>query len=218
MPTLWEILKKKVQKEVPVESTIYNPLNLRKGNVLRIDTIEFEKLNFIVEGLRQVVRNIKGQKHLFVDYDVVARPFDGDPVSLRIRLIPVENPTTDLSHNVVLFKKLDECPYNEEFIKGLDWENNKGEFVEGDAKYWRVNDIKTAWICTTKILRDLDGSGKIDASEIEDNKLSYWDFWRKVENEAKNLVLEFYNVEMDGNGFTEFWVGQEIDSQRVQVA
>jgi hypothetical protein len=218
MPTLWEILKKKVTKEVPVETTIYNPLGLRKGHTLKIDTLEFEKLNFTVEALRQVVRTIGGQKHFFVDYDVVAQPFDGDPVALRVRLVPVENPDSELSHNVVLFKKIGDCAYDKGFHEGLSYEQNHGEFVEGDAKYWRVNDVKTEWKAATTTLRDLDGSGKIDAKEAVQGKLVYWDFWRETEDAAKNKVLEFYNVEMDGeSGFFEFWVGQNTDPQRISA-
>jgi hypothetical protein len=216
MPTLYQIIRSKFKKEAPVETTIYNPLELRKGHTLRIDTLEHEKVVFAVDSLREVARKLGGTTNFFVDYDIVARPFDAEPVARRLRLVPVENPG-DETHSALLLTKLAECGYDKNFHDGLAWENNKGEFTEGDAKYWRVNDLKEPWQAVTKTLRDLDGSGKIDAAEVTPNLINYWDFWRETEDEAGNKVLEFYIVEMDKDGFFEFWLGRQIDLNRIST-
>lgn len=218
MPTLWQILTAKKKVEVPMESKFYNPLGLRIGNTIQIDTLEFEKLSFTLIGLREV----KGETVTFADYELLARPFDGDPVSLKLRLFPSGD-----SYKVVLLKTIGDCGYDKDFHDGLDFEKNKGEFVEGGETYYRVDDVKTPYITKASYLSDKDGSGKVDLNEVEVKDLTYWDYWRQINEESGNTILEFFIVEMNGvvyetgsvgDGDFVFLLGQEIDLNRVIVS
>ena len=40
---------------------------------------------------------------------------------------------------------LDVFAYSKEFHEGLSFDNSQGEFQEGEALYWRVNEEKDAW-------------------------------------------------------------------------
>lgn len=218
MPTLWEILTRSKKPEVkPVEFRFYNPLKLRIGNVVNFDHVDFENLNFNLYALRESNRRINDEDHTFVDYDLTARPYEGDDVTVRLRLIPIPNPESETTHNTLLLKRIGECGYDEEFHKGLAFEVNKGEFTEGDNKYWRVNDIQEHWEVESSLLRDKDNSGKVDVSEVVKQPYHYWDYWREADFDGVQAV-EFYIVEMDADtGHFEFWLGREIDQNRVSV-
>lgn len=218
MPTLWEILTGQ-DEEPDVESQFTNPLKARIGNEVRIDTLELEELHFNVRALREVTRHVGDQEFQYADYILVARPFGGDPVKKKLRLMPLdEHSDGSMTHSALLFDLLDEFEYHEDFHKGLAFEENKGEFLEGDAMYWRVNEVEAPWECTVKHISDLDGDGEVEMEEVEDAAMTYWDFWRETEDDGGNKVLEFYIVEMDNDsGWFQIWVGKEIDQHRVQI-
>lgn len=217
--TLWEMLTK---KKAIAEFEHYNPLHLRIGNTVKIDTIDTADLIFTLQSIREVTRRIDGEDHKFCDYDLTARPYGKDEARKRLRLIPREEKDRNFTHDVVLFEFREEFPYEEGFH---DWLKNNFEVVLGDLnpndpdppKYWRVNDLKSAWEAKTVSMRDEDGNGKIDDDELRKGQLTYWDFWRNVNDEGGNKVLEFYNVEMDQDGMFSIWVGRLIDPLRVSV-
>ena len=212
MATLWDKLTKKKAPEVIVENTIYNLLSARINDAVKINTVDLEIDRFVVKTIREVKRRVNGQDFILADYDVASDKM------LRIRLNPADNPDSKLTHDVILFAKLgDDMPYDKAFHEGLAYEENKGEFTEGDATYWRVNDQKKPWNAKTVVLRDLDNSGKVDTNEAVEGELTYWDFWRNTKDEADNEVTEFYIVEMDGDGVFTFWVGTQIDPLRIVI-
>jgi hypothetical protein len=216
MPTLWEILTKKKKNETPLEFKFCNPLKARVGNSVKIDTPEYANMFFTIQSIRQVDRKVEGESHLFPDYDLKCQPFDGDPVQLRLRLIPGE-PDGEIDHSVVLLKLIDECPYDKAFHDGLAFEENKGEFLEGDATYWRVNDVKEEWVAKTSLLQDINKNGKIDQDEVKHGSINYWDFWRETEEDG-NKFVEFYIVEMDKDtGYFTFWIGRTVAPALVSV-
>lgn len=223
MPTLFQILfGRKQVAEQPLESKIFNPLDLRVGNALKINTLELERLGFNLKALREVTCNIGNEKHSFVDYDLVARPFGSEPVSKRLRLVPANN---DVGFDVALIEKIGECGWNDEgtedFIKSLDYNVHQGVFTEGEGDdqvtFWRINDVQSEYKGNTLLLADKDNSGKVDQNEVEKGELTYWDYWREFE-EAGNKLIEFYFVELDQNGYVEFWRGRQLDPNRVEVA
>ena len=77
--------------------------------------------------------------------------------------------------------------------------------------------MQDGWNAKTTTLADKNYDGKIDTNEVSKSTLTYWDFWRNTTDEGGNEVLEFYFVEMDVNGYFEFWVGQKLESSRVVV-
>jgi len=212
MPTLWEMLTKK--SKPAVEFKFYNPLKMKIGNSIKIDILDFEKFNFTIQTLREVKRIVDNENFLFADYAILARPLDGDSVSRRLRLMPMEHSDGNLTHKVLLLNKIAECEYDKNFHEGLSYEQNQGIFTEADATYWRVDDVKNEWNATTVTLQDIDNNGRLPPNEIKHGKLTYWDFWRQTEIDGNSLI-EFYFVEMDQNGFFEFWVGSEINPTRV---
>jgi len=215
MPTLWEMLTKKKEKAISQDEVFYNPLKLRIGNHIKVNNLDLGKLSFSLTNMRVVERNIDGQSFRFADYDLTARPLDGEPVHQRIRVTPHD----DRTFGVLLLKHFTGFGYDEGYHKGLAFENNKGEAYEPewDGRYWRVNDVQTEWNAKTDTLTDANSDGFISKSEVKHGKLTYWDFWRETNIEGLK-VLEFYIVEMNGeDGWFDIWVGQEIDPNRVEV-
>lgn len=212
MPTLWEILTKKHPVQKPLELTIVNPLGLRIGNSLQINTVDYENLTFSFVSLRETQRDIGDMSVFFVDYDLLARPYDGDPVGCRLRLIPEQGDNKEC--DVILLHKISECGYDKGFHDGL---KGQQEFVEGEVTYYRVNEMNDEWNATITTLADKNYDGKIDTNEVSKAAMTYWDFWRNTIDEGGNEILEFYFVEMDANGYFEFWVGQKLESSRVVV-
>ncbi len=217
--TLWDMLTK---KKAVAELEHYNPLNLRIGNSMKVNTVDTSDLNFTLKSIREVNRSIDGTDHKFCDYDVLARPFGKNEIRKRLRLVPREEKDRNLTHDVVLFEFREEFAYDEGFH---DWLKVNSEVTLGDLKpgdpdpphYWRVNDLKSPWEAKTVSMRDEDGNGKIDDKEVHNGRLTYWDFWRNVNDEGGNKVTEFYNVEMDQDGMFSIWVGRLIDPLQVSV-
>ena len=229
MPTLWEMLRKKVEdanKPVakPLEFQFYNPLGIRINHTMKIDMVEqgedLAPLNFTLRQIRVVDRQVGQQNFQFVDYDVMARSLVGKPnLNMRVRLIPMEDPDANATHNVILFKKLTEFGYHQEFHEGLAFEKNNGEIQEHEAfeaTYWRPDGITEPWECSTTLLRDEDNSGKVDENEARHGKLTYWDFHRQTTDDTGDFI-EWYMVEMDDKGYFEIWVGKEISAVRISV-
>ncbi len=217
MPTLWERWTKPKVTEVPLELLIKNPLEARIGTTIRIDNLDYENLSFTIQDIREVKRKIGGEEFFFTDYLLRAVPLDGDPVLIRLRVLPLENPV-DVPYKALILTKLEECQYDADFHAGLAYEKNQGEFTEAGNTYWRVDDVKTEWNATTVVLKDSDQSGKIEKDEVALGKLTYWDFWRETVDVGDNKILEFYFVEMDAaSGYFEFWCGIEIDANRVNL-
>lgn len=220
MPTLWQILTQEKTPTTPLEFEYHNPLKLRVGNQLKINTLELEDCMINVTSIREVRRRIDGVDYFVADYDITAKkPFGSTdkPIKKKLRLVPLENKEGSIDHSVLLLNLLDEFIYNKEFHEGLDYSQNQGEFKEGDDMYWRVNDVKSEWNANTVTMTDRDGDGTLEAQEIKRGKLTYWDFWRETVDEGNNKILEFYIVEMNEDGYFQIWVGSEIDPTRVEV-
>lgn len=218
MPTLWDIITGNVKKKKSLEQLFTNPLDLRIGNSIRVDNVDLSDVAFSLIDFREVKRIIDGVSCFFVDYGIYAKPYGKDEINRRIRLSPKgDDYTTKIEdYDVVLYNKISECQYDEAFHKSLEGQE---EFVEQDATYWRVNDNtkqQDAVIIT------------VDAKSVENYKtdenwlprkhtLTYWDFWRECEDEGGTKTLEFYNIEMNENGFFEFWVGRKVDPTRISI-
>ena len=229
MPTLWEMLKKKVsgeeeEQEEPLELQFHNPLQLEIAHTVKLDVIDTDgvdlgPLNFDVRQIREVKRVIGDQTFFFVDYDLLGRSLAGDEIRKRLRLIPMENPDAETTHDVLLLNRFDEFAYHEEFVKGLAFDQNNGEFYEQEfeATYWRPEGVEEPWDARTAYIRDADSDGKVEEDEIRIGTLRYWDFGRDTEDDGGNTITEWYMVEMDENGYLEIWIGAEINPTRISV-
>lgn len=236
MATLFEMLTRKKQQPTPVvqaqseETKHYNPLRAKIGGVVRINTIDLENLNFIVRSIREIRTTIDGQVFYMADYDLLARPVSGPEVKQRLRLVP--NGDSDTC-DIVLLNFVADFPYDQPYHQGLSWDNNQGEAVEGDAKFWRVGDVHDPWEVETASLMDKNGDGKVDANEVRKGHLTYWDFWRDTKDTDGVDIREFYIVEMDGvvkrnsqgditktigSGQFQIWRGSQIAANRVSIS
>lgn len=230
MPTLWQMLWERKEEEIATELKFYNPAGAKVGNPVTIDTLEFENLLFTITGLVEHKRDVDGKKFPFCDYNILARPLQGEAVVRKLRMIPLEHPEGEKTHHIILLEKLDEFGAGEDFIQGLYRQEGGEEYVlyvptaidaEGtveDTPYWRVNDVETEWWTDSSLLEDEDNDGTVEDSEVTRYTGRYWDFWRETQDEGGNKVLEFYIVEMDDdNSFFTIWMGQEIDAARVNI-
>lgn len=220
MPTLWEILTKK--PEPAVESTVFNPLNMRLGNAAQLVKLlapTLDDLEFKPTAIRETRYDLEGKAFVFVDYHLAAKVTGQAAVNRILRLIPAGE-----TFDAILLEQIDECSYDKDFHKSLSFEESNGEFTDADVQYWRVNDVKEPRYTKTKLLEDSDGSGKVDLKEIVERKVTYWDYWREdVIPAAAGLpevkVYSFYIVEMGTEtGTFQFFTGKQIDHNSVIIA
>lgn len=215
--TLWEMLKAKVSG--PVELQIINPLNLKIGNSVRLDDIDFKDLHFTVKRIMEYKRTIGGSDYFFTDYDLSARPLVGEEVKIRLRLNPMENPdkVAGLTHNVVMLKLYDELAYNEDFYKVVTDKTKLFEVsLDGvcTERYYRINDVQDPYRPTVTVVKE----GDKDTEDLQKLNLEYWDYWREEKDEGGTLFSQFLFVEMNkDDGWFQIWRGQEIDPLQVSV-
>lgn len=191
MPTLWQMLMNCVYGDPKPKPQIFNPLNLSIGNQILIDTVELSI------GYIKNIREIKtGEVNKFVDYEI--------ELGENLKILRVSK--NDNENHFILLNKLDSFPYNKEYHEGLKFENNNGEAMEGDAKYWRINDCQSEWIAL-----------KTDIHQENQEELTYWDFHRQTKNEVGTEYIEYYFVEMDQYGMFTILLGSEIDKSRITI-
>jgi hypothetical protein len=218
MPTLWEILAGKLKKKTPLELQFCNPLELRLGNSVKVDNIDLGDVAFTLNSFREVKQVIGGVEFFFVDYEIASSLYGRDEKMVRrIRLNPKEQGDSKkiTDYDVILYEKISECEYDEAFHKSLEGQE---EFVEQDATYWRVNDNTKQQDASIHMI---DSQAILDYAKSQtlpiDESLTYWDFWRDVNDEADIKALEFYNIEMNSQGYFEFWVGRKVDPNRISI-
>jgi hypothetical protein len=204
--TLWQML---TQKEAPEEFKHYNPLHAKLGSAAVIDLADYTGLNFFIRGLHEFTREINGDKFQFVDYELVARPVEGDDVIVRLRLNPTDG-KTDLSHHTLLMSYYDSLQYDKGFhdiVKDNQEFNINSD--DGEEKYWRVGGVKDTQKCKVAIITE---------GNVKEMKMDYWDFSRMTQDEAKQEFEQFLFVEMDkDSGQFEMWRGQMIDPHRITI-
>jgi hypothetical protein len=219
--TLWEMLLDRLKG--PVEFEVYNPLHVKIGSAVTIDQIEWRELNFFVVSIHEYKRALGGQEFRFVDYALLARPLGGEPVLIRLRLNPVDDPAqaAGLTHHVLLLRLEDDMAYNEDLHKVVNDTTKKFQVMEDGevrAEYWRINDVATAYKAEVTIVKDVNQDGRVERNEVEKRRCEYWDYWRDVKDQAGQSQTEFLFVEMDAeNGWFQIWKGSELDTKRVMV-
>jgi hypothetical protein len=219
--TLWEMMREKFSS--PVELDFYNPLQARIGNAVTINEIDLRDYNFFLREIREYRRTIGGKNFLFADYVLLARPLGGEDVVVRLRLNPVDDPERSggLTHHALLLRLYDECAYNPDLHAVVQDDTKRFQVIEDGQvteEYWRVHDVGDSYQAAVAVVRDVNQDGKVEKSEVERQRLEYWDYWRDVPDVGGTPVTEYLFVEMDqGNGWFQMWKGSAVDPQRVMV-
>jgi hypothetical protein len=220
--TLYDILRSKVSR---AEEGVYNPLKLNIGNTVQVGDPDLRDLVFNCTGIREYTRRCGGQRHQFADYDLIARPYNADPVRVRLRLNPLANPdpVSGLTHNVVVLRLYYECGFQDAVKARLENAVNAGtgEFEidwNGKRKYFRMGGLQTPYQADVKFLEDRDGNGRVDVDEVRTFGVQYWDYHTELLNEANQKYTEYLFVEKNtSDGWWQLWRGSEVIPDRVSV-
>lgn len=207
--TLWEMIKSKIAG--PLEFQITNPLRLRIGTNVKIDTLELNKLIFETKKLTEYSRLINNNIHVFTDYDLLARPLDQDEVKVKLRFMPLDNPDIGLTHNVVLLKSYYESEYDDNLYKAVVDTTKKFEVLENGVcteRYFRINDVQDSYKADLKVVHN----------KLTNRQVEYWDYWREIKNVASQEFTQFLFIEMDcESGWFQMWQGVELDPLQISV-
>lgn len=193
---------------------IFNPMKVDVGKYIWLDVLDYRDIQLRVVSISEYTRTIAGEVFRFTDYYVKDT---AGAIKLILRYNPMDNPLpgSPQTNNVLLLTLYDELGYSKEFREVLDDTTRQFEVREGDVvteTYWRVNDVQDPYTATVATV----------TAEAPDNltshEVTYWDYWRDTEDEAKQKVLEFLFIEMDnGYGCFQLWKGQEIDPYAVKT-
>jgi hypothetical protein len=166
---------------------VYNPVaGAKVGGSFTIDSLDYRGLNFFVKEIVEYNVSLNGKK--FSDYVLLARPIGKPDVWVRLRLIPDESGTMKTTHRVLLLRQYDSVAYNEGLHNVV--KDKCGKFVVDDDKmdddltndtrdeYFRVGDVKASYLARLKTLRDENGDGKVEAHEVTDSQVEFWDYHR----------------------------------------
>lgn len=193
------------------ESLIYNPVEAKVGGTMMIDDIDYVGLTFIIKKIKEYEIG----RNKFTDYELLARPIDGEDVRLKLRVSP-----NDDGYSLLLLRLYHESPFDQGLYDVVRHKDMKFVIDQEDLgiheEFWRVNDIRSSHKATVKILRDIDGDGKVRADEVTKSNLEIWDFWRNTVLDEVELT-EYLFVEMDNDAMFQIWRGSAIDSERVEI-
>lgn len=219
--TLWEMLTDKLRGTE--ESRHYNPLHAKIGCSVMLNEVELKDLNFFIQEIREVRRQIGPNEFFFADYVLLARPLGGKDVLARLRLNP--SPEADAAggptHQALLLRLDDEMAYDEGLHKVVTDTTRQFQIMQ-DGKpaeeFWRINDVTDSYKAEVTILRDTNHDTRVTADEVQQQRIEYWDYWRQTTDEVGQPLTEYLFVEMDrDNGWFQIWRGREMDPQRVFV-
>lgn len=219
MRTLWETVwgwffKK---KDAPVQKKqTYNPLNARLENKssLTVDIMDLRKYTFVVDKIVEFKLSYKDQSFVFTDYYCRSVLNEGEPVNIKLRVYPHDDPGRELQ--VLVLKQWDELDYDEDFKTLLDDDQfNTAVDDELEAEFWRINGVKTPYQAT---VHELSTKSKKDR-EVEERsgEVWYWDYWRETKDEGGTEYKEFLFVEFDKGDTGRFtiWRGEEVSQSRI---
>lgn len=245
--SLWDRLrgKKPPTPEKATEEKFYNPLELRIGQLVMLDDLDIDNnLEFNVDAISEVRRSILGKSFFMVDYDLVAKPIDGDVVRMRVRLNPLEEPDKEsgMTHSIILLEQYDSLEYDQGLHEivvpegemlydnadpdddeaprgggngGLNVDDESGGQV--DATFQRINDLNATHLADVAVITDENDDGKIEDSEVSRHVMKFWDYWRDIEKYGVKEV-EFLYVEMnDETGWFSIWKGREVNPEAINV-
>ena len=207
------------------EEKYVNPLDVRLGDIVSLDCLDWRDLDFQVTQFRVVTRKIGRDEFPFTDYYLLHRGTGDDEVRCILRYIPLDEPDPDAgrTHTVLLLHQVDEFEHNQEVLDVLAQNAGYTHFTpapEGSEEEWvenqfpfRVNDLEIPYDCSVDLVKDENHDGEVEDDEVKSFSLTYWDFWRTVSAEGGGDTTEYLFVEVDqGDGWTELFQGEEIDT------
>ncbi len=230
MAKLYEILLRKAglmeEERVPnQEELIYNPLGVRCGSAMSINELDYRGLEFFVREIREYKASINGDEYKFTDYDLLARPLGKPDVSVRLRVMPEDNPDSLCTHRTILLNLLDEFEYDEGFEQNV-LKDDTGIFQidHEDAepeRFWRPGEegryLLESYRFRGKYLRDRDGSGKVDAEEVQPFTIESWDYSRETDIDGV-ATEEFLFAEKDAKtGWFQLWRGPQLNPEQIEA-
>lgn len=245
--TLWEILTGRNKRDLtPLELQYHNPLKAKCGCTVTIDhDADTTGVHFTIERMAVYETIIGSKSYYHTDYLLKGVTLDRDrPLRLRLRLIPDDDTSNKLGSKVLLLNLYDEHDFDstpEEVAAGWFGDKQYGEFMVENVlahpegifevnqddngvdlaepwRYWRVEDVLDPYHAKVATLRDVDGDGKVDESEVSRAEATYWDYWRETVDAQGMKFIEYLTVEMDEKTrcFT-FFRGREIGGFQVTV-
>lgn len=224
--TLWErftgfwgwVFGKTEPTPTPVKQECYNPLKakLKDRSSLTIDIMDLRKYTFVVDKIVEFKLDYKDQSFVFADYYCRSVLQEGDPVNVKLRVYPHDDPGRELQ--VLVLKQWDELDYDEDF-KALLEDNQFNTMVDDsvEASFWRINDVKTPYQAkTTALVNYAMKKGDSNIKTIEGESW-YWDYWRETQDEGGTTYKEFLFVELDKGDTGRFtiWRGEEVPQSRI---
>lgn len=196
----------------PPEKQIYNPIGVKVGSSMQIDSLDTFGKNFFVEAVAAIVTKVGSQEFHMADYTLVCKPIEGDDITLRLRVAEDKNSTC--GYKAMVLTLHDSLGYDEGLHGVLKQTDETGKFqIDFDDKpsdvFPRCGGVHGSYKATTaKVGKD----GKTENSGME-----YWDFSRMMTQDGAE-VEQYLFVEMNAdNGWFELWKGNEIDPQRVEA-
>lgn len=207
------------------EDLIYNPIGVKVGGVVKVDSLDFRNHRFTVREILEYIVTVDGNKTKMVDYVLLARPIDQPDFNCRLRIVPDLNSRSKTTHRALLMTVYDKIGYDQVFVdEVLNAESKDFKITNDDdpqniteEMFWRVNDVGISYSSKVKSLVDADGSGKVDSNEVTSQDVEFWDYSRNTTIEGVE-VEEFVFVEMNKtDGQFTIWRGSEVDPERIDV-
>ena len=195
-------------KAQPPEKQIYNPIGVKVGSSMQIDSIDCFGKNFFVEAVAAITTKIGSQEFHMADYTLVAKPLDGPDVTVRLRV--AEDKDSTCGYKTMVLTLHDSLGYDEGLHGVLKETDNTGKFqIDYDDKpsdvFPRCGNVRGSYKATTATVGK---DGKTQNSGVE-----YWDFSRMMTQDGAE-VEQYLFVEMNTeSGWFELWKGNEIDPQ-----
>lgn len=209
--TLWQAVKDRLvteQKVTPQELLVYNPVQLKIGDIVKIDHIEVAGKQFVVTEVDVYERRELGKTNQFVNYVLQ----DTDDKFANLRMYPVENadPYAKKHHDVLVVFPDGEQDFDENFkdnilpVGVLEIRDAEGKV---SATYNRVTDNLKPYEATVTVVDDTKNPPKTE-------KYLYWDYFRQV-----NGGEEFYFVEMSNEtGKFQMFRGVPVSEEDVHLS
>lgn len=211
-----------------VEYKYFNPLRAKIGSSFSLDVLGFRDLMFTLREIHQYERK-DSVKSMFGDYVLLARPIGKEDVWVTVRLMPVEVPDANLTHNVLLLQKYDEMPFCKPLDEACRCGSGELEISDNDTgakeTYYRLamdnagtQRITRSFDTTMTVIRDVNNDGKVEDHEVQKVPVEYWNYSRITRDEAGQDFTQYLFVEFDKKTRLQtMWRGEEVDAQRVTV-
>ena len=205
---------KSIPKQVDApDNKIYNPIGVRIGSSMTIDSIDCFGKNFFVQEIHDFRTHISGQEFKMADYVLNARPLDGSDITVRLR-VAEDKAATGVPYKCMVLERHDSLAYDEGLHGVLKETDNTHKFQidhdDGPSDVFpRCGGVKGSYKAdVTMVVKD---------GATENIGIEYWDFSRIMKQDGVD-VEQYLFVEMNtDNGWLELWKGCEIDPQKVEA-